>query len=189
MYLGNFLLNSTIDFKFTSRQFSTGAPFTIAAPTVSIYTANSTIESTTGVTVTTNFDSVVGLNHVRLVATSTNGYTTGTDLMAVITAGTVDSVSVVGEVLRELSIENRVVSLATSTVMNSMADSLILRNIATGGSSGARTVQSALRRLRNKVILDAATGTIFQEDDTTPAWEAAITTAAGNPVTTVEPTT
>lgn len=188
MYLGNFLLNSVIDFKFTSRQFSTGTPFTLASSTISVYVANSTIQTTAGVTLTTNFDSIVGLNHVRIEATSTNGYITGTNYMTVITAGTVDSVSVIGEVLRDFSIEHRVVSSVTSTAQNAMADSLILRNIATGGSGGARTVQSALRRLRNKVEA-SATGTVYQEDDTTPAWEAVLTTAAGNPITVVAPTT
>lgn len=186
MYLGNFLLNSTIDFKFTSRQFATGIPSTIASPVVSIFTTNSTVASTAGVTVTTNFASIVGLNHVRILATSTNGFTSGKDMMAVLTSGSIDGVSVIGEVVRDFSIENRIVSGITTTTGQAIADRNLARNIA-GGSDTGRTVSSAMKRIRNRVEIAAGTMTVYDEDDTTPNWDAAVTTAAGNPVTEVDP--
>lgn len=51
-----------------------------------------------------------------------------------------------------------------------------------------RNMLSALRYLRNKVDISGSTMTVYQEDDTTAAWNAALTTTAGvNPVTSVNP--
>lgn len=98
--MGDFTLGDTIDLKFTTRRFTTGAPFTLAGtPAISAYPDNSTTQITAGITLTVDFDTVTGLNNVRVVATSGNGYATGTSYALVITTGTVDSVSVVGEVV------------------------------------------------------------------------------------------
>jgi hypothetical protein len=99
-------LGDTHDFKFTSRRFSTGAPFTLAGtPVVSAYPDNSTTELTAGITLTADFDTRTGLNNVRVVASGANGYAAGSNYALVITAGTVDGVSVVGEVIAQFSIE------------------------------------------------------------------------------------
>ena len=107
-YRGDIRLEDTIDVKFTTRRFSTGAPFALAGtPAVSAYVGNSVVQITAGITLTTDFDTVTGLNNVRVAATAANGYTAGTNVDLVITAGTVDSVSVVGEVIGSFSIEAR----------------------------------------------------------------------------------
>lgn len=108
MYHGDIALGETIDIKFTTRQFSTGAPFTLAGtPVISAYVDNGTTEITAGITLTVDFDSRTGLNNVRVVATSGNGFVTATNVTLVITTGTVDSVSVVGECVGSFSIEKR----------------------------------------------------------------------------------
>lgn len=66
------------------------------------------------------------------------------------------------------------------------ADALLGRTIS-GGANGGRDVTSALRQLRNKQVIAAGTLTVYQEDDTTSAWTAAITTAAGDPITEMDP--
>jgi len=68
-----------------------------------------------------------------------------------------------------------------------IADELLNRNIAGGGSGGARIVRDAVRALRNRVAIAAGTATVYAEDDATPAWTAAVTTAAGNPVSEIDP--
>ena len=108
MYLDDYNLSATIDFKFTTRK-STGLPTQLAgSPAVSVYKTNSTMQTTTGVTLTVDFDSITGLNHVR-IDTSADGtfYAAGCDFAVVITAGTVDSISVVGETVATFSILNR----------------------------------------------------------------------------------
>ncbi|MCI0361718.1 MAG: hypothetical protein L0211_24805 [Planctomycetaceae bacterium] len=107
-YRGDIRLGETLDVKFTTRRFSTGAPFTLAGtPAISAYVGNGTTEITAGITLTVDFDARTGLNNVRVVASGANGFATATNVQLVITAGTVDSVSVVGEVVAEFSIENR----------------------------------------------------------------------------------
>jgi len=68
-----------------------------------------------------------------------------------------------------------------------IADELLNRNLAGGGSGGARIVRDAFRALRNRVAIAAGTATVYAEDDATPAWTAAVTTTAGNPVSEVDP--
>lgn len=108
MYHGDIALDATIDIKFTTRRFTTGAPFTLAgSPAVVAYVGNGTTEITSGITLSTDFDSVTGLNNVRVVASSGNGFGAATEVQLVLTSGTVDGVSVVGEVIGSFSIENR----------------------------------------------------------------------------------
>jgi len=115
MYHGDIRLGDTIDIKFTTRRFTTGAPFTLAGtPSVAAYPGNSTTEITAGITLSVDFDARTGLNNVRVVATGGNGYATATNYTLVITAGTVDSVSVVGECVGSFSIEARSALMPTT---------------------------------------------------------------------------
>lgn len=107
-YRGDIRLEQTLDFKFTTRKFGTGAPHTLAGtPSLACYVGNGTTEITAGITLTADFDGKTGLNHVRIAATTANGYAASTDVQVVIAAGTVDGVSVAGEIVGEFSIENR----------------------------------------------------------------------------------
>lgn len=113
-YIGDFRLGDTFDTSFCTVQ-STGAPFTLAgSPVISAYVGNSTTEITAGITLTVDFDSRTGLNHVRVVATSGNGFATASNYRLVITTGTVNSVSAVGYVVAEFSIENRSALMPTT---------------------------------------------------------------------------
>ena len=104
-YLGDYVVGDSLDFKFTTRRFSTGAPFTLAGtPAVAAYPDNSVTELTAGITLSVDFDARTGLNNVRVVATGGNGYAAGSTYALVITAGTVDGVSVVGEVVGEFTL-------------------------------------------------------------------------------------
>lgn len=67
------------------------------------------------------------------------------------------------------------------------ADALLGRNIA-GGSSAGRLVKDALRALRNRVAVASGTMTVYEEDDSTSAWTAAVTEDAGaDPITEIDP--
>ena len=103
MNLGNRKALSTIHFKFTTRK-DTGLPTTLAgSPAVKVYRQGNTTEIATGVTLTADYDSVTGLNAVVIDLSS--GYTIAEEYDVVITAGTVDGVSVVGEVVAHFQIE------------------------------------------------------------------------------------
>lgn len=113
-YIGDFRLGDTFDTKFTTRQIS-GAPSTLgSSPVISAYVGNNTTEITAGITLSVDFDSRTGLNNVRVVASGGNGFATASNYQLVITTGTVNSVSVVGEVIAEFSIENRSALMPTT---------------------------------------------------------------------------
>ena len=69
-----------------------------------------------------------------------------------------------------------------------MADEILNRNLAGGGSAIHVTSRNALRGLRNRVRNQGGTLSIYEEDDTTIAWTAATTTAAGDPMTELDQT-
>ncbi len=71
-----------------------------------------------------------------------------------------------------------------------IADAVLDRNMATGTDSGSPTVRTprqALRALRNKAGIAGGTLTVTKEDDTTTSWTAAVTTAAGDPISEIDP--
>ncbi len=106
MSMPDYPLGETLDFKFTTRSFLTGVPTTLGGtPVVQVYEDNSATQITAGITLSADFDSVTGLNNLRIVATSGNGYESGKSYAAVISTGTVGGVSVVGEVVAQFSIE------------------------------------------------------------------------------------
>lgn len=126
-YAGDFRLGDTLDVKFTSAL--NGVPFTLAgSPVISAYLGNSTTQLTAGITLSADFDSVTGLNNVRVVATSGNGYATATNCQLVITTGTINGVSVAGSVVASFSIENR------SAVMPTVAARTL--DVSAGGEAG-----------------------------------------------------
>lgn len=147
MWLGDFAAGDTVDFKFTTRTI-TGAPTTLSGtPAVSVYKSNGDTESTAGVTLTANFDSRTGLNHVR-ITTSSDGtfYANGSDFQVVITTGTVGGTSVVGEVVGHFSLKNRNIS---TTAINSIADQVW--DEAVSGHTSSGTYGLALQPIRNSL--------------------------------------
>ena len=111
MNLGDFKEDGDLFFKFTTRRFSTGATHTLAnTPVLSVYIDEGTSPKTTAEAyfdLDVDFNSKTGLNNVRIDLSGDAFFATGADYSVVITTGTVDSVSVVGEVVATFSIENR----------------------------------------------------------------------------------
>jgi hypothetical protein len=129
-YLGDYATTNVINFKFTTFRPSTGACFTLAGtPAISVYKDDSITQSTTGVTLTVDFDSVTGLNHVK-IDTSLDGtfYSDGSSFECVITTGTVDSVSVVGSCVGRFTLRNQA-SLYPTTAGRKL-------DVTTGGEAG-----------------------------------------------------
>lgn len=69
------------------------------------------------------------------------------------------------------------------------ADALLTRSL-NGGGNGGRTVASALFSMRNRIEVDAVGGTItvYDTDDSTPAWSGAVTFAARDAIAEIDPT-
>jgi hypothetical protein len=130
MTLGDFDTGTVVYFKFTTYNPSTGAPFTLAGtPAISVYKDNSVTQSTTGVTLTVDFDAVTGLHHVA-VDTSADGtfYAAGSFFDVVITTGTVNAVSAVGTVVGRFTLRK------TSALKPTTAGRTL--DVSAGGEAG-----------------------------------------------------
>jgi len=105
---------------------------------------------------------------------------------------TVDSeVGVIDGIVDAIKLKTDLIPAAPAAVSDiptaaQNADALLNRTIS-GGADGGRDVTSALQTLRNRQEIAAGTLTVYAEDDTTPAWTAAITTAAGDPIIEMDP--
>ncbi len=127
-YIGDFSKNDTITFMFTTFRPSTGAPFLLAGtPVVSVYKDNNLTQDTAGVTLTTNYDGITGLNFVS-VSTSTAFYVDGSSYECVITTGTVDSVSVVGSCVGRFTMRDQACLYPTTSGRT--------LDVSTGGEAG-----------------------------------------------------
>lgn len=116
--MSDYTVGDTCYFMFTTRRFSTGAPFTLAGtPVISAYEDAGTTQITAGITLGVDHDSVTGMNLITVVASGANGFESGKDYHLVITTGTVDSVSVVGEVVGRFTLQRSAaaVDLANGT--------------------------------------------------------------------------
>jgi len=82
------------------------------------------------------------------------------------------------------------VSVEVTNVLQSarslIADDFLRRDIA-AGAPGVRSVQDALRALRNRVLIEGSTMTVYSEDDVTSAWTASVSTVADVVVTGINP--
>lgn len=129
-HLGDFDTSTVVYGKFTTYRPSTGAPYTLAGtPALSVYKDNSTTQSTTGVTLTADFDSVTGLNHFA-IDTSADGtfYASGSFFDIVVTTGTVDSVSAIGMVVGSFTLRK------TSALKPTTAGRTL--DVSAGGEAG-----------------------------------------------------
>lgn len=146
MTIGDFDLAAIIHRKFTTRQFSTGAPIVLVSGVISVYKDASLTQSVAGVTLTPNFDGVVGLNHVQ-IDTSADGtfYSAGSFFDIVLTAGTADGISVTGETIDAFTIrKNSALKPATAgRLLVVDAAGLADANMVKAGPTGAGTAQTA----------------------------------------------
>jgi len=128
MSLGDFDSGAVIYGKFTTFNPSTGAPFTLGgSPVLSVYKDDSAGETTTGVTLTADFDSKTGLNHFA-IDTSNAFYSAGSFFDIVITTGTVNAVSAVGSVVGRFTIR-KTAALKPTTAGRTL-------DVSSGGEAG-----------------------------------------------------
>ena len=81
------------------------------------------------------------------------------------------------------------VSIITTQVVNkdTIGDAVLVRDWTAVTGEAGRSMLNALRALRNKTARAGSVLTVYEEDDTTEAWTATLTTSAGDPITEVDP--
>ena len=160
-YLGDYDASTVIYGKFSTYQPSTGATFTLSgSPAIAVYKDASTTQSTSGVTLTPDFDSVTGLNHFA-VDTSSDGtfYSAGSFFDVTLSAGAVDSVTISGSAIASFTLRHDS-SLKSATPNRPLVvDAAGLADATTVklGPSGSGTAQTA-RDIGANVLLSSGTG-------------------------------
>lgn len=135
-YVGDFAAGSVVRIPFNTNT-SGGAPITLAGtPSLRVYKDSNPTESTTGVSLTVDWDSLTG-THYGTIDTSTDGtfYSAGSDFAVVIAAGTVNGTSVSGAIVGTFSIANRFsgTQLATVLANQTTINNNVLARLATTG--------------------------------------------------------
>lgn len=108
-YYGDFPKNQTVYIYFNTHK-ADGTPIDLSSGAIYVYKSSSDTQVNTGLSLTAPYDSITGLARV-VVTTTDSWYGVGEDYAVYLSAGTVDSISVVGTVIGRFSIENRVGNL------------------------------------------------------------------------------
>jgi hypothetical protein len=119
---GDYKLEDSVYILFTTRAFATGIPGVLSAATVAVYEDVTSTPIETSIAVTETLNSINGLNAVTIAALAASGYNAGGHYHVVIEAGTVDSVSVVGEVVGNFSIQSAPVNWAKVSAPTTAVD-------------------------------------------------------------------
>lgn len=136
-------------------QFTTsvnGVPTSLAgSPAISVY-KNSTTPSTTGVTLTQDYNSVTGMNHIVIdTSADTTFYSADQDFSVAITTGTLSGISMVGFVVGSFS-------LFTDQTILDKTTNAVARGTVTTGASTTSVPTSALT-----IANAAATGVVANQ--------------------------
>jgi hypothetical protein len=116
-YYGDLSLGQTIRIPFSTNT-AEGTPITLAgSPSVAVYKDGGTTEDTDGVSLSVDFDGKTG-SHRAIIDTSVDPtfFSSGSDFVVQLAAGTVDGTSVAGAVLGSFSIQNRTVASVKGNV-------------------------------------------------------------------------
>ena len=106
--LGERFLSTTFYDKFTTVNAS-GVPTTLGStPSLQFYVNGGTTAFTVGLSLDADWNSVTGLNHITVIATtSATAWATASDIQVVVATGTVSGVSIKGYVVCTFSLQNR----------------------------------------------------------------------------------
>ncbi len=188
---------------------------TIDGQTVNAVLAHFSIENrsalrptTAGRTVDVTAGGAVGIDWANIENPTTAVDLSGTNIQLADTATVVGSVtgavgSITGNVGGDVqgNVDGSVASIGAGGVIDGAIAAAELANIADacldrrldlgvdngGNTTTTRTWRQALRAMRNRVVIAAGTMTVYEEDDITSDWTGAVTTAAGDPISEINP--
>lgn len=166
-YLGDYTEDyATLNFKFTTRAFATGVPTTLAGtPVVKCYKGSATgTESTAGITLSVDFDSVTGLNNVLIDLSADAFYAVGQDYHVIITTGTVGGTSVVGETVATFSIENRFDEVDVTAIGGDAQSATDLKDFADAG------YDPATNKVQGVVLVDSNADLVSAASTASAVW-------------------
>jgi hypothetical protein len=101
----DYQLEDTIYLPFTTRAFATGIPTALVSGVVDIYEDVTATPIITAETLTVSLNGHAGFNMITVTATAATGFGAGQSYTAILDAGTVDSVSVISEVVAHFTLD------------------------------------------------------------------------------------
>ena len=166
MYLDDFsTTGKTFDFGFTTVN-SSGVPTAFSSGGITVYRDNSTVANTTGITLTSTFAGVVGLNRVRIaMAVTSTFYDAGGEYMAVISSGAA-SESLVGYTLAHWSVRRNTPVLVSTAVSISTASLISTSQTLASVASVASTVAADVHLWRGTAPSTLGTGAFLVPSST-----------------------
>lgn len=170
MYLGDFPAGAVIDFKWDTNDAGGGSVTRGTNGTISVYKANGTTQSTTGVTDTEDFDSLTGIHHCR-INTAADGtfYASGNNFQVVLSGAEIDG-ETVNAVLAHFSIEHRYPSATViQTAVNAALVALGLDHLISQSVSGSDIADNSIIA---KLVSKESTADWDTYDNTTDSLEA-----------------
>src|SRR5215831_3457089 len=182
MSILDIVLGDTQNFKFTTVS-TAGAPTTLAGtPVVAAYPDGSTTEITAGITLTVDFDARTGMHNVAVVATEANGFAPGVKYALVLTAGTVGGTSVVGYIVGEFTIDNKVDLVVDGIVGSGSSQTSIVTSTCTPNAGATDSFKGRiiifLRNTTTTALRNQATDITANTSGATPTLTVtALTTA------------
>lgn len=171
-YWGDYQDANQTEYMYFPTSDDTGARATLGSGALACYENGSATQFTSGLTLDNDFDSVTGLHQIAVDLNDAN-FETGKTYTVVLTAGTVDGVSVVGAPLVTFSVGR----YASSTDIN---DDLLNKTLSapTGPSGATPTVGDALSFMnwvaQARIVTTDILKTIYGADGTTAISEEAI---------------
>ena len=139
MYIGEFSTGSTAYFVFTTIN-SSGAPTALSSAAVTVYRGSSTLPSATGLTLTSTFGAVVGLNHVQVdMGLTSPFYEPAMSYFAVVTSGGVGDESLAGYVLAHWSIKDRIAVISSLSAILTVSSVVTISTAALISTSNVFT--------------------------------------------------
>ena len=177
---GDYELEDTVYIPFSTRAFASGIPTALVSGEVQIYEDASITQITAAETLTVSLDGIAGFNMVAVAATAANGFGVGQSYTLILSAGTVASVSVVGEVVGHFTIEMSAAHLRLGAPAGASvsADLVVIDNFVDGLETTIGTAGAGLTNLGasgndwNTVVPDAAGVAPTAAEIETEIWDA-----------------
>lgn len=183
----DYQLEDTVYLPFTTRAFGTGIPTALVSGAIDIYEDVTATPIITAETLTVSLNSHAGFNMITVTATAATGFEAGKSYTAILDAGTVDSVSVIGEVVAHFTLDMSAAAKALASGVNvtsisgdsTAADNLESQYDTTGLAGGTfpatqdqiggiANVSSASHRAASSYVLTTGTQSSGTVADTKP---------------------
>lgn len=155
----DYQLEDTVYLPFTTRAFGTGIPTALVSGVIDIYEDVTATPIITAETLTVSLNGHAGFNMITVTATAATGFGAGQSYTAILDAGTVDSVSVIGEVVAHFTLDKSAAAKDLANVTDGLGALKTLVDTVNTDLSNGTDGLGALKALIDTVNTDLSNGT------------------------------